>query len=232
MTITRLASHRQPQALQPAAQRRVDHARADLDDHAAEQAGSTRISTATRAPTARRNCSVKRRLPRFVERLRDGDLGGDLAAPLGELAADRPRSSPAPRTAAGCARRRRENRGSARDSPARSASAAIALPCSSRDSTGLRSSRIRSPLSLQHRAQFAQIAGDRVELVPLVGQIEQRRRITLSQAGNARRFGSQWKPSPQSARRRRTVATNCCVGRSPAQPRARGRRAPRNPRGS
>ena len=48
------------------------------------RAGSTRISTATRAPTARRSCSISA-AGVFVERLRDRDLRGDLATAFGKL---------------------------------------------------------------------------------------------------------------------------------------------------
>jgi len=41
---------------------------------------------------------------------------------------------------------------------------------------------------VQHRAQFTQIAGDGIEFMPRVGQIEQCRRITFGQAGYARCF--------------------------------------------
>ena len=61
--------HRHPQTLQPAAQRRIDHARADLDDHAAEQC---RIDAdIDRHPGADGAAQLlgQRRAPCFVERL-------------------------------------------------------------------------------------------------------------------------------------------------------------------
>ena len=72
--ITGARPHRHPQTLQPAAQRRIDHARADPDDHAAEQ---RRIDAdIDRHPGADRAAQLlgQRRAPCFVERLRDSDL--------------------------------------------------------------------------------------------------------------------------------------------------------------
>src|SRR5579884_3099803 len=78
------ALHRQLQALQFAAQRAVDHARADLDDHAADQRGIDldvhRDPTPDRAP----QLFAEGAALRFAERLGGGNLGGDLAAPFGE----------------------------------------------------------------------------------------------------------------------------------------------------
>src|SRR5258705_12177235 len=79
------AFHRQLQALQPALQRAIDHPRADLDDHAAQQA---RID-----PQIDRDAPADRAaqllaegiLLCLVQRLRRRHLSGDLAAPLGEL---------------------------------------------------------------------------------------------------------------------------------------------------
>src|SRR6185437_10506444 len=79
------AAKGQPQPLQLAAQRPVDHPRADLDRHAAEQA---RIDTdIDRHPPPDRapQLLAKRSGLRLAERLRGGYLGGHLAAPLGQF---------------------------------------------------------------------------------------------------------------------------------------------------
>src|SRR6185437_16450365 len=70
------AAKGQPQPLQLAAQRPVDHARADLDDHAAEQsridADVDRHPPPDRAPQlVPEECRL-----RLAERLRRGHLGG------------------------------------------------------------------------------------------------------------------------------------------------------------
>ena len=49
------------------------------------RAGSTRTSTETRRPTVRRSCSLSAAELGLAQRLRRGDLGGNLAAALGEL---------------------------------------------------------------------------------------------------------------------------------------------------
>src|SRR6266851_6869997 len=79
------ALHRQPQALQPALHRAVDHPRPDLDDHAAQQARVDMDIDRDPAPDGAAQLLAEGILLRLAERLRRGDLGGDLAAPLGEL---------------------------------------------------------------------------------------------------------------------------------------------------
>ena len=209
----RTSPHRQPQALQPAAQRSVDHARADLDDHAAEQGridpDIDRDAGADRAA----QLLGQRRLARFVERLRDGDLGGDLAAPLGQIAADRPRSSPAPRTAAGCAPRRRGNRGSG--ATTRRARPARPSPCPARRATAPGCAAAAS--GRRCRAASRAIRADRRR--PRRARAARRpdRTAPPHNARPGRKRLSLRKPmesGPQSARRRRTVATTRCVGGS------------------
>src|SRR6266851_3725245 len=77
--------HSQPQALQPAIQRGVDHPRADLDDHATEEARVDPDVDNHPRPDRAAQLLEERSLARLVQRLGNGDLGGDLAAPLGEF---------------------------------------------------------------------------------------------------------------------------------------------------
>src|SRR5215471_12372582 len=76
----RNAFHRQLQAVQPALQRTVDHARADLDDHAPQKAGIDFEVDGDAAPDGAAQLLAERVLLHFVERLRRRDLGRDLAA--------------------------------------------------------------------------------------------------------------------------------------------------------
>ena len=82
-------------------------------------------------------------------------------------------------------------------------------------------------------AEIGQVlsVGDGIERVALIGQIEQRRGITFGQAGSARRVGSQWKAVPNLCAGGRRSRQLVAVGDLGASALARGRRAPRNPRG-
>src|ERR1700721_1662210 len=73
--------HAQLQALQLTLQRSVDHARADLDDHAAEQAGIDPDLDRHAAADNAAKLLAQIILLCFRERLRRRDLRGDLAAP-------------------------------------------------------------------------------------------------------------------------------------------------------
>src|SRR5882757_4743790 len=79
------AFHRQLQALQLALQRAIDHPRADLDDHPAEQAWIDAEIDRDASPDRTAQLLAERILLRLVQRLRRGHLGSDLAAPLGQL---------------------------------------------------------------------------------------------------------------------------------------------------
>ena len=152
--------------------------------------GSTRTSIATRRPTVRRSCSPSAASCASLKRLGRDDFGGDLAAPRGELGEigldhrrhrkeapvagdDREKIAHQPRQPGAlghggdrlCLRRARQDRAA-----------------DQAHEVGARG---------QHGPQLAQIGGDLVERAALVGDIEQRRRITFGQGGNACRFGSQ-----------------------------------------
>src|SRR5215472_7661609 len=58
----------------------------------------------------------------------------------------------------------------------------------------------------QHRAQLTQVGRDLVERPPLVGEIEQGGGVTLSQAGDARRFGGQLNAVPNGRTGERAAA--------------------------
>src|SRR3954447_6029445 len=75
--------HRQLHALQPALQRTVDHPRADLDDHATQQARIDPQIDRDAPPDGAAQLLAKCVLLRLVQRLRRRHLGGDLATPLG-----------------------------------------------------------------------------------------------------------------------------------------------------
>src|SRR6185312_6194566 len=79
------AFHRQLQALQPALQRAVDHPRADLDDHAAQQARINPQIDRDAPPDRAAQLLAKGILLRLGQWLRCRHLGSDLAAPLREL---------------------------------------------------------------------------------------------------------------------------------------------------
>src|ERR1051325_170944 len=186
------AFHRQLQAMQPPLQRRVGPARAALPDHAAQQAGVDLEGDRDPPTDGPAQLLAQCVLLRLAKRLRRRDLGGHLAAPFGELveiALDHRRCREEPPIG----RHDREK---------------VACQLRQPRPLGERGNRLRLVLArhngaaqqspeidafVQHRAQFAQIAGDRVELVPLVGQIEQCRRITSGQAACARCFRSQRK---------------------------------------
>src|SRR5205823_11976474 len=72
----RNALHRQLQAVQPALQRTVDHARTDLDDHAPQKAGVDLEVDRDAAPDGAAQLLAERILLRVVERLRRRHLGG------------------------------------------------------------------------------------------------------------------------------------------------------------
>src|SRR5260370_5379473 len=77
--------HRQLQPVQPALQRAVDHPRADLDDHAAEEARIDPQIDRNPPPDRAAQLLGERILLALAQRLRRRDLGRDLAAPLGQL---------------------------------------------------------------------------------------------------------------------------------------------------
>src|SRR5918911_2761795 len=79
------ALHRQLQAMQAALQRTVDHARADLDDHAPQKAGIDLEVDRDAAPDRAAQLLAERVLLRIIEGMGRCDLGGHLAAPLGQL---------------------------------------------------------------------------------------------------------------------------------------------------
>src|ERR1700722_12911700 len=77
--------HAQLQALQLTLQRSVDHARADFDPHAAQKARVDANVDRHAAADHAAQLFDERILLHLRQFLRRGDLGGDLAAPCGEL---------------------------------------------------------------------------------------------------------------------------------------------------
>ena len=156
--------------------------------------GSTRTSIATWLPTARRNCSLERLVLRLVS---------GCAAVTSAVTSPR-RSASLARYAsiiAGTAKSRRLRATTARKSR---------VSCDSPALLGERRDRLALLGARQHRAadEAQQIGARRAasraaradrrrprRAPALVGQLEQRRRITFGQAGNACRFGSQWRRS-------------------------------------
>ena len=157
--------------------------------------GSTLMSIATRAPTARRNCSVKAACrvslsgcatvtsavtsPRRSASFRKIGLDHLGHREQATVARDDTEKIAGQRRQPGALGQRRDR---------------LALLVARQDRAAHETHQIGAVL--QHRAQFAQIAGDDVEPAALVGQFEQRGRITFSQAGNAGSFGSQWRAVP------------------------------------
>src|SRR6516162_8230969 len=58
----------------------------------------------------------------------------------------------------------------------------------------------------QHRAQLTQVGRNFVERPPLVGEVEQGGGVTLSQAGDARRFGGQLNAVPNGRTGKKAAA--------------------------
>src|SRR5690348_14983754 len=81
--------HGELQALQLAAERRIDHARAQLDDQAAEQARIDPGFNSDFAADGAAQPLVERLALRVAERLCRDDLRRDLAAPRSELGKER-----------------------------------------------------------------------------------------------------------------------------------------------
>ena len=180
--------HGKLQAIELAPKRRIDHARPDLDDEPAQQAGidldiDSDLAADRFAQLLVDGVALLRR-----QLLRADDMRRDLAARARRGGGDSPRSSPAERRAAGCcAKSPRKLRVSA-ESCAVSASAATAFALRLARHHGAADKTPEIAAVAQHGAQALEIAGHGVELLALVGEIEQRRRIAVGQSGYAFRF--------------------------------------------
>ena len=170
------------------------------------------MSTVTRAPTARRSCSVNAAWRASLSGCADGDLGGDLAAPLGELAQigldhRRHRKEPpvarhdAEKIAGQRATTRRARRAPPPPCPARRATGP-GCAAAARDRRSPAASRaIRADRRRPRRARAAR-RPDRT--APPHNAQPGRKRLS---------FRKPMESGPQSARRRRTVATNSLRGK-------------------
>ena len=190
-------------------------------------AGSTRISTATRRADGAAQLLGQRRAPRFVERLRDSDLCGDLAAALGELPQirlDHLRHREQPAVARDHAEEIARQSASAR--PLRSARRspgpaprATAPGCATGASGRRSAAASRATRANRRPPRQARAARRRDRTAPPRSAQPARIRPSLRKP---------METEPQSARRRRRVAS-CCVGRSRRR-RAPGAAAPRRTR--
>src|SRR6516162_5063877 len=221
------ALHRQLQPLQFALDGSVHHPRTYLDDHPADQPRVDRSVHRDPASGAAAQLIAQPGELSFAQRLRGDDLRGDLATPFcelceidldhrrhgeqasvlrddGEEIADQPRET-------GMCRQRPNG---------------LSLFAARQDGAAQQARKIDA--RGQHRAQLTQVGRDLVERPPLVGEVEQGGGVTLSQAGDARRFGGQLNAVPIGCTGERAAAA---FPRYQIAARRRWSLSPNDPRG-